>query len=110
MKRNLTFIVLSKDAIDSKELGRALSSQAGASLLMLSDDAEQVFTETARLRPSAVIINLAHMGEPALKLVQRISAEFLATAVICASRDSSPDLILRSMRSGARDFLRLPIL
>jgi pilus assembly protein CpaE len=29
--------------------------------------------------------------------------------VICASRDSSPDLILRSMRAGARDFIRLPI-
>lgn len=110
MKRTLTFITLCKDPIDSKEVGRALSSHAGASLLMMSDDAEQVFTETARLHPSAVIINLSHMGEPGLKLVQRITHECPATAVICASRDSSPDLILRSMRSGARDFLRLPII
>jgi pilus assembly protein CpaE len=49
------------------------------------------------------------MGEPALKLVQRIVNECSSTAVICASRDSSPDLILRSMRAGARDFIRLPI-
>ncbi|MGI8734322.1 MAG: AAA family ATPase [Pyrinomonadaceae bacterium] len=110
MKRTLTFIILCKDPVDSKEMGRALSSHAGASLLMISDDAEQVFTETVRLHPSAVIINLAHMGEPGLKLVQRIGVECPATAVICASRDSSPDLILRSMRSGARDFLRLPII
>lgn len=110
MKRNLTFIVLCKDIIDSKEISRALNSHAGASLLMTTDDAEQVFTETVRLRPSAVIINLAHLGEPGLKLVQRIIAECPATAVICASRDSSPDLILRSMRSGARDFIRLPLI
>jgi pilus assembly protein CpaE len=110
MNRNLTFIVLCKDAADSKEIGRALGSHAGASLLMMSDDAEQVFTETRRLNPSAVIINLAHMGEPALKLVQRIVAESPRTAVICAARESSPDLILRSMRAGARDFLRLPII
>ena len=110
MKRTLTFVILCKDAAESKELGRALGNHAGASVLMLSDDAEQVFTETVRLRPSAVIINLSHMGEPALKLVQRITAECPTTAVICASRDSSPDLILRSMRSGARDFLRLPII
>ncbi|MDQ5847068.1 MAG: AAA family ATPase [Acidobacteriota bacterium] len=110
MKRTLTFIILCKDAADSKEMGRALSNHAGASLLMASEDAEQVFTETARLRPSAVIINMAHMGEPALKLVQRLAAECPATAVICASRDSSPDLILHSMRAGARDFLRLPII
>ncbi len=110
MKRTLTFIVLCKDAADSRELGRALGAHAGASLLMMSDDAEQVFTETARLHPSAVIITFGHMGEPTLKLVQRIVSECPATAVICASRDSSPDLILKSMRSGARDFIRLPIM
>src|SRR5919206_4273861 len=109
MKRTLTFIVLSRDAVDAKELSRALSAHAGASLLMTSDDAEQVFTESCRLRPSAVVINLTHMGEPALKLVQRIVSDCPATAVICASRESSPDMILRSMRTGARDFIRLPI-
>ena len=109
MKRNLTFIVLCKDPVDAKEMGRALSGHAGVSLLLNSEDAEQVFTEIVRLRPSAVMINLAHLGEPGLKLVQRISTECPSTAVICASRDSSPDLILSSMRSGARDFLRLPI-
>ncbi len=110
MKRTLTFIVLCKDVVDSKEIGRALGAHAGVSLLMMSDDAEQIFTETARLHPSAVIINLSHMGEPGLKLVQRMSQECPATAVICASRDSSPDQILKSMRSGARDFMRLPII
>jgi len=76
---------------------------------MTSEDAEQAFTEASRLRPSAVVINLNHMGEPALKLVQRIVNDLPATAVICASRESSPDMILRSMRTGARDFIRLPI-
>ena len=110
MKRALTFIVLCRDVADSKEMGRALSSHGGASLLMMSDDPEQVFTETARLRPSAVIITLSNLGEPGLKLVQHIINECPSTAVICAARDSSPDLILRSMRAGARDFIRLPII
>jgi pilus assembly protein CpaE len=109
MKRNLTFIVLCKDAAELKDMGRALNSHPGTSVLLMSDDPEQVFTETARLRPSAVIVNLVHLGEPGLKLVQRLCSEFTNTAVICASRDSSPDLILRSMRCGARDFIRLPI-
>ena len=109
MKRTLTFIVLSKDASEGKDLSRAISACAGTSLLMTSEDAEQVFTEACRLRPSAVVINLSHMGEPALKLVQRLVSECPNTAVICASRESSPDMILRSMRTGARDFIRLPI-
>ena len=90
-------------------MNRAFGAHAGVSVLMHSEDAEQVFTETKRLRPSAVVINLAHMGEPALKLVQRITVECPSTAVICASRESSPDLILHSLRAGARDFIRLPI-
>lgn len=109
MKQNLTFVVLCKDAVDAKEMARALSTHGGASLLMLSDDAEQVFTETVRLRPTAVIITISNIAEPALNLIRRINLECPTTAVICASRDSSPDLILRSMRLGARDFLRLPI-
>src|SRR5690242_4444220 len=97
MKRNLTFIVLCKDANDSKEIGRALNNHAGTSVLVMSDDPEQIFTETARLRPSAVLIHLGNLGEPGLKLVHRLATEFPNTAVICASRESSPDLILRSM-------------
>lgn len=109
MKRNLTLLLLSKDAAEGREMNRALGCHAGVSILMTSDDAEQVFTETMRLRPSAVVINLGHMGEPALKLVQRMTAECPSTAIICASRESSPDLILHSLRAGARDFIRLPI-
>jgi pilus assembly protein CpaE len=109
MKRNLTFILLSKDALAAREMTCAFSSRAGISVLMTSEDAEQVFAETLRLRPTAIVINLTHLGEPALKLVQRITAECPATAVICASGESSPDLILHSLRAGARDFIRLPI-
>jgi len=109
MKRNLTLIILSKDAAEGRDMTRAFSAHTSVSVLMTSDDAEQAFTETLRLRPSAVVINLGHMGEPALKLVQRLTAECPSTAVICASSDSSPDLILHSLRAGARDFIRLPV-
>ena len=109
MKRNLTFILLSRDPTDSKEITRALSNHPGASLLMVTDDPQQAFTETARLRPTALIINFAQIGDPGLKLVQSVTAECPKSAVICASRDASPDLILRSLRVGARDFIRLPI-
>ena len=109
MKRNLTFILLSKDPNDSKEITRALSNYPGASLLMVTDDPQQAFTETVRLRPTALIINFAQIGDPGLKLVQGVTAECPKSAVICASREASPDLILRSLRVGARDFIRLPI-
>src|SRR5687768_891809 len=109
MKRNLTFILLSKDPADSKEISRALSNHPGVSLLMMTDDPQRAFTDTARLRPTALTISFAQIGDPGLKLVQSVTAECPKSAVICASRDASPDLILRSLRVGARDFIRLPI-
>src|SRR5688572_3302153 len=109
MKRNLTALLLSRDAAEGRDMNRAFGNHSGVSVLMTGDDAEQIFTETLKLRPSAVVINLGHMGEPALKLVQRLTADCPATAVICASADSSPDMILHSLRAGARDFIRLPI-
>ena len=44
MKRNLTFIVLCKQAGDLKEMGRALNNHAGASVLVMSGDRDSYNT------------------------------------------------------------------
>jgi pilus assembly protein CpaE len=105
----LTFIILS-DGLDSlKELRGTLSTHEETRLLVAGDDAEQVYPEIARLKPNALVVTLGAQPEAGLKFVERVAAECPRTAVICASRDASPDLILRSLRVGARDFLRLPV-
>ncbi|MGH9900629.1 MAG: AAA family ATPase [Pyrinomonadaceae bacterium] len=88
----------------------AIGANDRTRLLAGGDDAEQLFPEIERLRPSAAIITLDSHPEQALKFVERVAAQCPATAIICASRDASPDLILRSLRAGAREFLRLPII
>jgi pilus assembly protein CpaE len=109
MTQQLTFVVLSTGLEMFRELRGALAAQEGARLLAGGDDAEQIFPEIERLNPSAVVVTLGPSAEPELRFVERVAREFPRTAVICASRDSSPDLILRSIRAGAREFLRLPI-
>jgi pilus assembly protein CpaE len=109
MTQQLTFVILSTGLETFKELRRALASETGARILAGGDDAEQVFAEIERLRPSAAIISLGSTPDNGLKLVARIAAECPQTTIICASRDASPDLILRSIRAGAREFLRLPV-
>src|SRR5207237_9696643 len=69
---------------------------------------EQRHAAIILLRPTAAIITLPDANaEAALRYVERLSVECPQTAIICASRDASPDLILRSLRAGAREFLRL---
>src|SRR5215204_6330594 len=110
MTQQLTFAILSTGLECFKELRGALAAQEGARLLVGGDDPEQIFEEIVRLAPNVAVISLGASPEAELRLVARISAECPRTAVICASRDSSPDTILRSIRAGAREFLRLPII
>jgi pilus assembly protein CpaE len=109
MTQQLTFVILSTGLDIFREVRVALSAQEGARVLAGGDDAEQVYTEIERLRPSAAIVALGSVPENELRVVERIARECPQVSVICASHDSSPDLILRSLRAGAREFLRLPV-
>jgi len=106
----LTFVILSTGLDTLKELRGALAANEDTRLLVGGDDPEQLFPEIVRLRPNAAIITLGAHPEHDLKFVARLAAECPTTAIICASRDASPDMILRSLRAGAKDFLRLPII
>lgn len=110
MTQSLTFVILSTGLDSLKELRGALTANESTRLLAGGDDLEQLYPEIVRLKPNAAIIALGAQPDTALKFVERLNAECPATAIICASRDASPDLILRALRSGARDFLRLPII
>jgi pilus assembly protein CpaE len=109
MTNKLTFVILSSGLENFKELRAALATQEGARVLVGGDDAEQVFPEIERLAPNACIVALGAEPEAGLRFVERVARECPRTAVICASRDASPDTILRSIRAGAREFLRLPV-
>jgi pilus assembly protein CpaE len=110
MTEPLTFVILSTGLDNFKEIRGALSADGRARLLAGGDDAEQLYAEIVRLRPSAAIIALGTGKEQSLALIERLAAECPSTAIISAATDASPDLILRSMRAGAREFLRLPII
>jgi pilus assembly protein CpaE len=109
MTQKLSFVILSSGLENFKELRAALATQEGARVLVGGDDADQVFPEIERLAANAVIVALGAEPEASLRFVERVARECPSTAVICAARDSSPDTILRSIRAGAREFLRLPV-
>ena len=111
MTQPLTFVILSTGLDTFKEIRAALATDERARLLAGGDDAEQVYAEIKNLRPGAVIITMSEANsDQALKMIEKLSVESPQTAIISAVRNASPDLILRSMRAGAREFLRLPII
>jgi pilus assembly protein CpaE len=110
MKSNLTFVLLTTGRESAQELQAVLSSDHRVRVLATSDSAETVLAETLRWQPSAVILSLGSDPRAAWELSRRIHAAHPDTLIICASHHSTPEMILESLRAGACEFLRLPII
>jgi pilus assembly protein CpaE len=107
---SLTFLVLSNNSESTNELRVALSAGINTRLLSECDTPERFLTDLGLLRPAAAIVVLSDDNpDRELALIKKVIASHPETAVITASRDASSSLILRSMRSGAHEFLQLPV-
>jgi pilus assembly protein CpaE len=109
MTQSLTLVVLSTGLDNFKEIRAALATENRVQLLAGGDDAEQLHGEIVRLKPTAAIIALGANSDQAIKLIQQLTSEAPKTAVIAAAGNASPDLLLQSLRAGAREFLQLPV-
>jgi pilus assembly protein CpaE len=58
--------------------------------------------------PDVGVISLDSNPDQAIALISRMAAEAPGTAILAASSSSDGQLILRTMRAGAREFLTLP--
>jgi pilus assembly protein CpaE len=106
----LTFITMGRDPEAHEEIRHALASSPRTRLLADCQDSDQLIADVLRLRPSAAIVMLgAEDQESDFSLIGKLAAACPETAIISAARNASPALILGCMRSGAREFLQLPI-
>ena len=109
MSEPVTIVVLSTGLDNFKEMRAALSADSRVQLLAGGNDSEQVREEIVRLKPAAAIITLGANADQAVKLIQRLATESPRTALIAAANNAAPELLLQSLRAGAREFLQLPI-
>ncbi len=109
MTQPISIIVLSNSLENFKALRSVLTSEGRVQLLAGGDDSEQLFDEIVRHKPSAAIITLGANPDYSIKLIQRLSVEAPKTAIISAAQNASSDLLMQSLRAGAREFLQLPV-
>jgi len=109
MIQPITFITMSTDRDSLAEISAALSANNRTRLLSSCDNTDQLYTDVMRLQPLAVVMTLGEHIEQTFGLIKRLTASAPNTAVIVAARDASPSLILSSLRTGAREFLQLPL-
>jgi pilus assembly protein CpaE len=102
---------MSRNQDSSAKIKEALQGSAQVRLLGDCKNPDQLIADVLRLRPSAAIITLESANsENDFALIRELTTSCPETAVITAARDASPALILGSIRSGAHEFLQLPII
>lgn len=109
MTEPISVVVLSTGLENFKDIRRALSAEERVKLLAGGNDADQLYDEIVRLKPNAAIIALGPNAENAVRFIERLTAECPKTTIISAAQNASPDLIIGSLRAGAKEFLRIPI-
>jgi pilus assembly protein CpaE len=106
----LTFITLSRKDAPSTKVKDALLTNPRTRLLADCEDPNQLVADVIRLKPAAAIITLeSATSDNEFKLIKQLATAAPGTTIIAAAYDASPSLILRSIRSGAAEFLQLPI-
>lgn len=109
MTQPLTVVILSTGLESFKALRTALSADSRVQLLAGGDDSDQLHDEISRLKPMAAIISLGAQPDQAIKFIKRLNSEFPRMGIISAAQNASRDLLLQSLRAGAREFLQLPV-
>jgi pilus assembly protein CpaE len=98
--------------IDSDEAGRdyikeLLQKVANTLVKGEAADAGDGYELVRETKPQVVILDVS--VDPSLKLAENIFHNFPQTVLLITSLNSEPNLILRAMRCGAREFLPKPI-
>src|SRR6266498_1157839 len=107
----MTFSLMGNNPETAREIKDALLGCAHAHLLTECDELDQLLADVVRVRPTAAVMILeASNPERQFELIRQFAAASPETAIITASRDASPSMILGSMRAGAHEFLQLPII
>jgi len=107
--QQITFTIMGQDAESRREIRETLALDGRARVLSECNAPDELLTDLSRLRPDAVAVALRsdHL-ENGFALIKKILATAPSTAVLTASKEASPAIILGSMRNGAREFLQLP--
>ena len=108
MNRSVSFVIIDQSSESIHALETVLQSINSVSIEGEANDFATGYELIKDKKPSIVVLNVSQNEESALKVAEKISAIFPETTLFITSSHSNPDLIIRSMRAGAREFLKQP--
>jgi pilus assembly protein CpaE len=104
----ISVVVIDRDT-SVRESIRSMLTQIGTKVSGETDGLAAGLGLIKGLRPHILILELPNHPDSTLEAIQRIKNSFPEMGIIVTGGDSSPQLILKSMRAGAQEFLPRPV-
>ena len=106
MSKKEEILIVGPDASTRQELGRLLKGVA--EVVGEAPDYSSGYTLATTTNPDVIFIDLGQDPGQGVGLIEKLVAGHTASAMFVVSKEKSPDLILKVMRLGVRDFFVLP--
>ncbi len=102
-------LVIDSAKVVGEQIWDMLEGFEGGSLQVLTTDLDNAEQTARRVRPCTIILNLAPSIEGALAVGAKLLTLLPETTLIVTAPQPQPELVLKAMRAGARDFIPQPI-
>ncbi len=107
--KNLRIIVIDSDDLTRKTIRTHVSGIAGVEMIGESSDTTTGHRMIRQQKPDLVVIEVGGLDDAGMRLAGDVHQESPQTAIFVTSAHKNPDIILKAMSSGAKEFLLRPI-
>ena len=105
----ISVVVIDPDEKSRQSLKALLKGVQRVKIAAEISDLARGFEKIGELKPNIVILDLSPNAEQALKMAERITQSFPQLTLFVTSFQIIPEIIIKAMRAGAREFLFKPL-
>lgn len=99
-------VIISADAAIREEMGKSVES--AIKVVGNAADYQSGYMLVTDKKPAVLFVDLSQDPDKALAIIEQLKVEHAEMHVFALSKEKSPDLILKAVRLGVRDFFVLP--
>lgn len=105
----ISVVVIDPDEKSRQSVKALLKGVHRVKIVAETGDLTRGFEKIGELKPNVVILDLSPNAEQTLKMAERLTQTFPQTTLFVTSFQIIPEIIIKAMRAGAREFLFKPL-
>jgi len=107
--KSVRIIIIDSDETTRKAIRAKLSALSGAEIIGEASTPAGGQRILRHERPEILVVEVEGVDDAGMSLVSMVREEMPETAILITSQHKNPDLIMKAMQAGAREFLLRPV-